>query len=312
MEAVIKNERQYRITKTQAEKFETAIREMENAPPKKGVPSKLRQAQVDALRSQWTELQEQIKEYELLRSGKRRVLQLDSFADLPRALIQARIASGMSQEDLAERLGTKPQQVQRYEATDYLGASLSRVSEVVRVLGIQVQEHVFLPGGEFSLNILFKRLSSVGLDREFVRRRLLPRPLESAGTEEEREEQGVVLEGVESLHRIFGWLPPDLFGSSTLQLQAAASATGRFKLPARVRETGLGAYVIYAHYLALLVLQAWPTPSRKALSTNWKEVRKNILDEYGELTFEFRESASRGLTQARHGVYTSRLGFLCA
>ena len=286
MEAVIKNERQYRITKTQAGKFEKAIREMENAPPKNGVPSKLRQAQVDALRSQWTELQEQIKEYELLRSGKRRLLQLDSFADLPRALIQARIASGMSQEDLAERLGIKPQQVQRYEATDYLGASLSRVSEVVRVLGIQVQEHVFLPGGEFSLSILFKRLSGVGLDREFVRRRLLPRPLESAGTEEEREEQGVALEGVESLHRVFGWLPPDLFGSSTLQLEAAASATGRFKLPARVRETGLGAYVIYAHYLALLVLQAWPTPSRKALSTNWKEVRKNILDEYGELTFE--------------------------
>ncbi len=32
-------------------------------------------------------------------------------------LVQARIASGMSQTDLAERLGMKPQQVQRYEAT---------------------------------------------------------------------------------------------------------------------------------------------------------------------------------------------------
>jgi transcriptional regulator with XRE-family HTH domain/dephospho-CoA kinase len=286
MEAVIKNERQYRITNAQAEKFEKAIREMENSSPPKGVQPKLRQAQIDALRSQWTELQEQLQEYEMLRSGKRRVLQLGSFADLPRALIQARIASGMSQEDLAERLGIKSQQVQRYEATDYLGASLSRVSDVVRVLGLQIQEDVFLPGGECSLSRLFKRLSGVGLDQEFVRRRLLPRPSEFTDTEEERDDQGVALEGVESLHRIFGWLPPDLFGSSTLHLEAAASATGRFKLPARVREIGLGAYVIYAHYLALLVLQGLPNLPGKALSTDWKEVRKNILNGYGELTFE--------------------------
>jgi ribosome-binding protein aMBF1 (putative translation factor)/dephospho-CoA kinase len=286
MEAVIKNERQYRITKAQAEKFERAIREVENAPPKENVSPKLRKAQIDGLRSQWTELRELIDEYESLRSGNRRVLQLASFADLPRTLIQARIAAGMSQEELAERLGIKSQQVQRYEATDYLGASLSRVSEVVRALGIQVQEDVFLPGSEFSLATLYKNLSGVGLDREFVRRRLLPRPLESAVLDEEREEQVVVLEGVESLHRIFGWLPPELFGSNALELQASASATGRFKLPARVREIGLGAYVVYAHYLALLVVQASPNLPAKSLSTDWNEVRNNILEGYGELTFE--------------------------
>ena len=283
---MIKNERQYRITKSQAEKFEKALREMENAPAKKSVQAKLRQAQIDALRSQWTELMEELKEYELLRSGKQAIPPLNSFADLPRALIQARIASGMSQEELAVRLGIKSQQVQRYEATDYLGASLARVSEVVRALGLQLKEDVFLVGAQFSLHALFRRLSDVGLDREFVRRRLLPRPPEPIEAEEEREDQSVALEGIESLHRVFGWLPPQLFGSTTLQLQAVASATGRFKLPARVRENGFTAYVIYAHYLALLVLQASPNLPRKVLSTDWKEVRKNILDGSGELTFE--------------------------
>lgn len=283
---MIKNERQYRITKAQAEKFEKTVREMETRPSDKHVHAKLRQAQIDALRSQWTELQEELQEYESLRSGKRRVLQLSSFSDLPRALIQARIAAGLSQEDLAKRLGIKSQQVQRYEATDYLGASLSRVSEVVQTLGLQVQEDVFLPGGEFSLGILFKRLSGVGLDREFVRRRLLPTPSEPVATEEEKEGQSVALEGVEGLHRIYGWLPADLFGTNALQFQGAASATGRFKLPARVREIGLGAYVIYAHYLALLVLQALPDLPAKRLSTDWKEVRKSILDGYGDLNFE--------------------------
>ena len=280
---MIKNERQYRITKSQAEKFENAIRELESARPDPRVHVKLRQAQIDALRSQWTELRDELDEYEALRSGKRRVLELNSFGDLPRTLIQARIASGLSQEDLAERLGVKSQQIQRYEATDYLGASLARVSQVVQTLGLQVQRDVLLPGGEYSVANLLKRLSGVGLDREFVRRRLLPGPTTG---DEPREEQGVALEAAEGLHRIYGWLPPDLFGGNPLELQTAASAGGRFKLPARVREAGLGAYVIYAHYLALLVLQALPNLEKKTLPTNWKEVRRSIVDEYGELNFE--------------------------
>lgn len=91
---MIKNERQYRITKSQAEKFENAIRELESAKPNARVHPKLRQAQIDALRSQWTELRDELEEYEALRSGKRRVLELNSFEDLPRTLIQARIVSG--------------------------------------------------------------------------------------------------------------------------------------------------------------------------------------------------------------------------
>lgn len=275
---MIKNERQYRITKSQAEKFENAIHELESARTDTQVHPKLRQAQIDALRSQWTDLREELEEYESLRSGKRRVLELNSFGDLPRALIQARIASGMSQEDLADKLGVKPQQVQRYEATDYLGASLGRISEVVQAVGLQVQD-VLLPGGEYSVENLLKQLASVGLDKEFVRRRLLPGP--AAG-----DEQGVALEAAEGLHRVYGWLPPDLFGGQPLGLQMAAAASARFKMPARVRETGLGAYVIYAHYLALLVLQALPNLEKKTLPTTWKEVRHAVVEEYGELTFE--------------------------
>src|SRR5437867_2108395 len=119
---MIKNERQYRITKAQAEKFDAAIRNLEAAPQDKRVHPKLQKAQLDALRSQLSDLQKDLEEYEALKSGKRRVIELDSFEDLPRVLIQARIASGMSQEELAKRLGVKPQQIQRYEATDYISA----------------------------------------------------------------------------------------------------------------------------------------------------------------------------------------------
>jgi HTH-type transcriptional regulator/antitoxin HigA len=60
--------------------------------------------------------------------------------ELPRVLVQARIASGMSQTDLAEKLGMKPQQVQRYEATDYMGASLGRLIEISKALSVKASE----------------------------------------------------------------------------------------------------------------------------------------------------------------------------
>lgn len=60
-------------------------------------------------------------------------------------LIKGRIAAGLTQRQLADRLGLKEQQMQRYEATDYASASLARVSEVIAALGIEVKEAVVPP-----------------------------------------------------------------------------------------------------------------------------------------------------------------------
>jgi transcriptional regulator with XRE-family HTH domain len=75
------------------------------------------------------------------------VLELDSLDQLPEALIRARIAAGLSQKELAGRLGLKEQQIQRYEARRYAGASLDRVQAVADALGMQIHERVVLPTG---------------------------------------------------------------------------------------------------------------------------------------------------------------------
>jgi len=284
---MIKNERQYRITKAQADKFETTIARLQVAPQDKRVHPKLQKAQIDALRSQLADLRKEIEEYEALRSGKRKVIELKSFEDLPRALIRARIASGMGQEELANHLGLKAQQIQRYEATDYAAASLARVSDVAKAVGLQIREDVLLPGAELSVASLLKRLSGVGLTPDFVVRRLLPRPPEIAvQMESNGEKHEVVLEAAEGLHRIYGWSPAALFGTAPLEFQSVVAGTARFKLPSRVRGAGLAPYVIYAHYLALLVVQATPQIKPEALSSDATEVRRQIIAAFGELTFQ--------------------------
>ena len=73
------------------------------------------------------------------------MLRLASFDHPPGAPITARIAAGLTQRDLAERLGLKPQQIQRDEATDFAAASLGRVTAVIAALGIEVRMEIRLP-----------------------------------------------------------------------------------------------------------------------------------------------------------------------
>ena len=141
---MIKNEREYRITKGHVKKFRSALA-MFAADTDTKVHPRLRQAQADALRSQLADLEAELREYESLRSRKRRIIRAETFEDFPRVLIQARVALGLTQRELAERLGLKEQQVQRYEATNYASASLSRIAEVVAALGLDVKEQVRLP-----------------------------------------------------------------------------------------------------------------------------------------------------------------------
>jgi ribosome-binding protein aMBF1 (putative translation factor) len=139
---MIKNERQYRITRTQAGRFGKALAEIVAENKAKYSVNILEQAQENALKSQLDDLNAELAEYEALRSGRITVFQADTFEELPHALIKARIAAGMSQKDLASQLGLKEQQVQKYEATNYASASFSRLLSIIEVLGVNVREEI--------------------------------------------------------------------------------------------------------------------------------------------------------------------------
>jgi HTH-type transcriptional regulator / antitoxin HigA len=51
---------------------------------------------------------------------------------------------GIDQKDLAARLGVKPQQIQRYEASIIRLQSFARLREIARLLGLRVRETVEL------------------------------------------------------------------------------------------------------------------------------------------------------------------------
>ncbi len=132
---MIKNERQYRITKAQAARFAQSLDNItQRSSETEGIHPLIAKAQEDSVRSQLADLEQELRDYDSLKAGKFPVDELSVVAGLPTALIKARIARGLSQKDLAERLGLQEQQIQRYEATDYASASLTRIKEVVGAL----------------------------------------------------------------------------------------------------------------------------------------------------------------------------------
>lgn len=67
--AMITNERQYKITRTEADRFRAAINGLTNGPTRSDVHPRLLQAEREAMESQLADLQAEIVEYERLKSA---------------------------------------------------------------------------------------------------------------------------------------------------------------------------------------------------------------------------------------------------
>ena len=143
---MIANERQYRIARKKALGFAHAIEEFAAASDDRpDVHPRLVQAEREALESQLAELREELEEYERLRSAGLWVIRVASFEELADGLIKARIAGGLSQRALAQRMKLKEQQIQRYEAERYASASYQRLCQVARALELRIESEILLP-----------------------------------------------------------------------------------------------------------------------------------------------------------------------
>jgi HTH-type transcriptional regulator / antitoxin HigA len=136
---MILSDRQYKVTQTELANLKDALAAASST-RRKDVEPWIQQMETDALKSQISEMEADLAEYDFLKSGQVSFAETSSLSELPKVLVQARIAKGMSQTDLAEKLGMKPQQIQRYEATDYMSASLARLIEVAAVLEVKISE----------------------------------------------------------------------------------------------------------------------------------------------------------------------------
>lgn len=265
---MITNDVQYRTAKAQVDRLQRLRAELDERPLDPNDGELRRQLEARAVDSQVVELRAELDEYDALRSGHAPVGQLVTLDDLPRLLVRARIAAGMSQKALAEHMGLKEQQIQRYESSNYSSASLSRLRDVANALDFSVA----LPDEVPSSDALVKRLSALGLDRAFVRKRIAPAALREA-----RRGDGAtapIIDLASRVGRVFGMDASAVLAGTQIETDNRVLAAANFKIPKGATKERVAAYTVYAHYVALLALQASEGLPRREVPSRWDSFRK--------------------------------------
>lgn len=132
---MIKNEKQYGVTKNNLKKFQESIRVISDSSSSK-TPLLLK-LQIDSIQSQIDIFEEEIKMYEALKKGVITNVS-KGFEDLSCGIIESRIAKGYNQKQFADLLNTSEQQVQKYESENYSNISLKRLQEIVVCLDVDI------------------------------------------------------------------------------------------------------------------------------------------------------------------------------
>jgi transcriptional regulator with XRE-family HTH domain len=269
---MITNERQLQITRARIERFELSLAAIEaGSLDSGGLDPLLQAAQKDAIADDVVRMRREVEDYERLRSGAIEEFELASLADLPTVLIRARIAAGLTQKDLAERVSIKEQQVQRYEASLYEGASFARIAEIASAVGLRTGSKMALLRAQ-TADALMSRLALLGLTETFVRRRLAPQ----LGTG-----QRAVGKLLDRVRAIFGWEPAQLEVAAAPREVGAALA--RFKMPRGRDERSAAAYTAYAYHLAAICARAMRETPRQPIPTGWAAFRTALLARYESL-----------------------------
>lgn len=89
------------------------------------------------------QLKEEVEAYERMRRGD--LGPLFSLTQIGRWLVGARIALGLTQQELAERLGVSAAQVSRDERNDYHGITVERAQRILEALGVRFRAEATNP-----------------------------------------------------------------------------------------------------------------------------------------------------------------------
>lgn len=83
------------------------------------------------------QLEEELQEYDQLKSGGLKLPKIDRLNEIAPFVVKLRIAKGVSQTELANRLGISKQVISRYEESDYQTVGITRLQEILDAIGIK-------------------------------------------------------------------------------------------------------------------------------------------------------------------------------
>lgn len=132
---MIKNEKQYVITKKKLKDFQSALELIKVS--EDNINDLSFKLKTNSINSQIEVLKNELLEYETLKKGIKSI-STRNIDSITTGIIKARIAKGYNHKKMAEILGTSEQQIQKYESEDYLNISIKKFQQIITALDINV------------------------------------------------------------------------------------------------------------------------------------------------------------------------------
>ena len=129
---MIKSDAQRERTAAQIEGFQQAL-----AKVGEGKPDKRSAAIRGSYQSMIGQLEDELREYDQLKAGEVALPHVERLDQISPFITRIRIAKGLSQTELAKRLGVSKQVISRYEESEYQTVALSRLQEILDAIGIK-------------------------------------------------------------------------------------------------------------------------------------------------------------------------------
>ena len=129
---MIKSDAQRERTVVQIEGFKQALAKVAGEKPGKRSAA-IRQSYEGMIR----QLEDDLHEYDQLRTGELALPNVERLDQIAPFFAKMRIAKGVSQTELARRLGVSKQVISRYEESDYQTVAISRLQEILDAIGIK-------------------------------------------------------------------------------------------------------------------------------------------------------------------------------
>jgi ribosome-binding protein aMBF1 (putative translation factor) len=134
---MIRNENEYQEAVRRIEEERKRLAQHQAHLDKMGLaPEEVKRA-IDPLRTFHEQLAEEVESYERLKRGD--IAELTNLHGLGDTLVALRIALGLTQRELAERLGVHESQVSRDERNEYHGITVDRASRILDALGVRLR-----------------------------------------------------------------------------------------------------------------------------------------------------------------------------
>ena len=123
------------MIKSDAQRTRTAIQIVgfQQALAQTGQPKPVRRSYESMIRH----LEEELHEYDQLKSGLLTLPLVERLDQISPFVVKIRIAKGVSQTELARRLGVSKQVISRYEESDYQTVAIPRLQEILDAIGIK-------------------------------------------------------------------------------------------------------------------------------------------------------------------------------